>query len=190
MADQDSAPETEPGGTATVDRDSERVWAELHPRVRAAVRRACPYWLDHQADDLVQTVMVQLMGTPSQSSGECAFSYRYLEKAAYGAIVDEIRRQHRRPDSQASPGPIERTASANEASPERHAESEQIARGIQDCLIRLVRPRRLAVTLYLQGCGIVETARRIGWNSKRAENLIYRGLVDLRQCLERKGLKP
>ena len=29
-----------------------------------------------------------------------------------------------------------------------------------------------------------------GWTTKRAENLVYRGLADLRQCLERKGLNP
>jgi predicted nucleic acid-binding protein len=64
----------------------------------------------------------------------------------------------------------------------------QLARAIEECLKTLIRPRRLAVTLYLQGHRIKETARLLGWNEKRTENLIYRGREDLRECLQKKGL--
>jgi RNA polymerase sigma-70 factor, ECF subfamily len=46
------------------------------------------------------------------------------------------------------------------------------------------------VTLYLQGHTVPETARILGWDAKRAENLVYRGLADLRQCLMGKGHRP
>jgi hypothetical protein len=29
----------------------------------------------------------------------------------------------------------------------------------------------------------------MGWDAKRAENLIFRGLADLRSCLDRKGVR-
>ena len=45
-----------------------------------------------------------------------------------------------------------------------------------------------AVTLHLQGHRGAETARLLGWSAKRAENLIYRGLADLRACLEARGM--
>jgi RNA polymerase sigma-70 factor (ECF subfamily) len=46
------------------------------------------------------------------------------------------------------------------------------------------------VTLYLQGHTVPETARVLDWPAKRADNLVYRGLADLRQCLLAKGLRP
>ena len=61
---------------------------------------------------------------------------------------------------------------------------------IQDCLSRMQRDRRLAVTLYLQGHTVPETARVLQWPTKRADNLVYRGLANLRQCLLAKGMRP
>ena len=52
------------------------------------------------------------------------------------------------------------------------------------------KDRRLAVTLYLQGHTVPEAARILGWAAKRTENLVYRGLADLRQCLLGKGHTP
>ena len=79
---------------------------------------------------------------------------------------------------------------ATRAGPDREAASSEIARGIQDCLTRLGRPRRLAVTLYLEGCAVPEAARTLHWSVKKTENLVYRGLADLRGCLAEKGLEP
>jgi RNA polymerase sigma-70 factor (ECF subfamily) len=113
----------------------------------------------------------------------------YLAKAAHGATVDEIRRRCRRKET-ASREDEMMEAQSEAANPERESSSREIGRGIQDCMNRLVRPRRLALMLYLQGCTVPETARRLGWDVKRADNLVYRGLRDLRQCLAEKGMKP
>jgi RNA polymerase sigma-70 factor (ECF subfamily) len=74
--------------------------------------------------------------------------------------------------------------------PERTAVSLEIGRGIQACLAHMKRERRLAVTLHLQGHTVTEAARILEWPFKRTENLIYRGLADLRACLRCKGLQP
>ena len=50
------------------------------------------------------------------------------------------------------------------------------------------RERRLAVTLYLQGHSVPAAARLLEWTAKRTENLVYRGLADLRECLTAKGM--
>ena len=57
-------------------------------------------------------------------------------------------------------------------------------------LQELSEDRRRAVTLYLQGHSIPEAARILEWDVKRTENLVYRGLADLRTCLLRKGHRP
>jgi DNA-directed RNA polymerase specialized sigma24 family protein len=50
--------------------------------------------------------------------------------------------------------------------------------------------RRTAVTLHLLGCPVPEVARRLGCGEKSADNRVYRGMNDLRQCLAAKGLAP
>jgi RNA polymerase sigma-70 factor (ECF subfamily) len=42
--------------------------------------------------------------------------------------------------------------------------------------------------MYLHGHSVAEVAALLGWRFKKAENLVYRGLADLRRCLATKGL--
>lgn len=74
--------------------------------------------------------------------------------------------------------------------PESRSSGREMGRAIRRCLAELIRPRRLAVSLHLQGHRIKEVGELMGWSAKRAENLIYRGLADLRACLEGKGFGP
>jgi RNA polymerase sigma-70 factor (ECF subfamily) len=107
---------------------------------------------------------------------------------AYCATIDEIRRQRRRREV-----PVEDVAEAACSAapdPARVAGAREIGRGIRDCLSRLLPARRRAVTLYLQGHSAPETGRILDWSLKRAENMIFRGMADMRRCLDGKGLKP
>lgn len=162
---------------------------QLRPRVMAAVRRACPGWAPADVDDLVQNMMAALVRRMESSEGNRTFSSIYLEKMAYGVLVDELRRRERRREVSLEDAALERVAGAA-ASPARAFEGSEIARGIRECVSALVPPRRRAVALYLLGCGVPEVARRSGWAVKRAENLVYRGLADVRSCLETKGIAP
>jgi RNA polymerase sigma-70 factor, ECF subfamily len=115
----------------------------------------------------------------------------YLYRVAHSALVDEIRRVRRRREEDLPDDKVETYADASEPpDPERLAASREIGRGIQNCLSRLNRDRRLAVTLYLQGHTVPEAARILDWSAKRTENLVYRGLADLRECLMAKGMRP
>ena len=102
--------------------------------------------------------------------------------------MDEIRRVRRRRESDLDDEGVEPVAIA-QPDPERIAASREIGRGILDCLSRMSRERRLAVTLYLQGHSVPEASRVLDWTAKRTENLVYRGLTDLRECLMSKGLR-
>jgi RNA polymerase sigma-70 factor (ECF subfamily) len=180
--------ETRSAARGGADRDRDELQA-LCRKVFAAVRRACPPWLDSHADDIVQNVLIQLLGK-MRGETNVAFNSIYLTKAAYGATVDEIRRVTRRRESAMTDEHVIERIATDEESPERRVEAEQIGLGIQDCLGRLAWPRRAAVTLWLQGCTVPEIADRRQWPFKRAHNLVYRGLANLRTCLETKGLTP
>ncbi len=104
-------------------------------------------------------------------------------------MIDEIRRRRRRlevpvadhdPDSMVHHG----------HNPEQEAVAAQIGERLHRCLAGLERSRRIAVTLHLQGHGVSEAARLVGWDYKRMENLVYRGLAEVRKCLTAAGLKP
>jgi RNA polymerase sigma-70 factor (ECF subfamily) len=162
--------------------------AELRAALRAAVGRVCPPWLADRADDLVQSATIRVLEIRRRREGEADFSPFYLRKVAYCALVDEIRKLRRRREV-----PIEEDAEDHPAAdlpdPERSALGREIGRAIRGCLAGMIRPRRMAVALYLQGHGSNEVGRLLGWAPKKAENLIYRGLADLRGCLAAKGIE-
>jgi RNA polymerase sigma-70 factor (ECF subfamily) len=156
--------------------------------LRAAAARVVPSWLADQRDDIVQAAMLRLIPKLSEGDPEGRSSPAYLWRVAYSITVDEIRRRRCRPEEQ----PSERTPEAGDRqpTPERALAGREIGLAIRGCLEKVLADRRRAVTLYLQGHGPSEIARLMGWNIKRAENLVARGLDDLRTCLKRKGVTP
>jgi RNA polymerase sigma-70 factor (ECF subfamily) len=165
--------------------DFERLRAHLS----RAVARVCPRLLADRRDDLVQDCVLRVMDLVRRSEGEKRLASSYLYKVAHSALIDEIRRIRRRREEPLDEGERVPTPSVH-ANPEAITAGREIGRGILDCLGRLNEDRRLGVTLYLQGHSVPEAARLLDWPAKRVENLVYRGLADLRQCLEGKGLRP
>lgn len=153
--------------------------ADLRARLLAAVRRVCPPRLRDQEDDLVQTALVKLMRSAATVEHEPAF----LRRVAYSIVVDEVRRLKRRSEVAFSPSLPDRIANSGELSPEVRARGEQVGQALLRCLEALAPDRRRAVALYLQDHGVPEIAERLGWDRKRAANLVYRGLEDLRGAL-------
>ena len=170
-------------------------WTSLAAAMARAVRRQCPAWLANHAEDIAQVALTKVMAIERDREGQQPFTSFYLHRVAHSALVDEIRRRRRRPevslegetDSGERSVIVEPLAVGN---PETHAASRELGVAIRDCLAAAIKDRRLAVSLYLQGHTVPEAARVLGWNAKRVENLVYRGLADLRQCLLAKGYKP
>ena len=136
-----------------------------------AVRRRCFGLLASQREDLVQSAMLRLLErNRSEDLGGRGASYFW--KVAQSVVVDELRRLDR--ERRLTEGVRE----------ERQTWADPVI-GIQlrRCLERLEERRRMAVTLHLSGLRIPEVARTANWTVKTAENLIYRGLEDLRGLL-------
>lgn len=167
---------------------NDQTMRELRARLAAGVRRICPGWLLPSADDIVQLAVMRVLRAAKAREGMQDLSALYLEKAAYCALIDEIRRHRRRREEQAGNEQLLRVASATHADPEASAEAGEITRALVHCLGGLAEARRQAVTLHLLGHTITETGVLLGWSAKRAENLVCRGLADLRLCLTAKGM--
>lgn len=168
--------------------DYEHLRAEL---VRA-VSRICPTWLTSQADDLVQAALIRVLRRKSEENAQISTSY--LRKTAYSALIDEIRRCRRLKEVslEAEDGGIhpEAETGSSRPDPEEVSAGHETGRAIRECLVQMVRPRRLAVALHLQGHSVPEIGNLMSWAPKKADNLVYRGLADLRECLGLKGVRP
>lgn len=187
------AAEPESAEPATASEDGQD-YAALRASLERTVGATCPAWLAADRDDLVQTTLMRLMRLDRAAGGGRSFTPYYLRRTAHSVLVDEIRRRRRRhevPLEAEDAAPIAaRTVDAKVADPERVSAGREVIAAVRACLGRLLEPRRLAVTLYLLQHTVPQTAALLGWEPKRAENLVYRGLADLRGCLRKRGLAP
>lgn len=184
MTEPRSAPDRLPGTALTL---AGRDWyALLDQQLRRAVNNVCPSWLRSQADDIVQAALIRVMEIDKKGEGVGVSTASYVRKVAYTVTVDEIRRLRRRRESSLDNAsePMDR------GNPERDLARREMGQSIQDCLVGLVMTRRRAVGLYLMGHSVPEASRILGWGRKKVENLVFRGLADLRSCLTGKRVLP
>ncbi len=174
--------------TAVAAPDEECV--RVRQRLSSAVARICPSWLAGHAEDIVQTALMRVLPILAQRASVDPLPSSYLWKAAYSATIDEIRRRRHEFGLALDAGTAEDIPDRREADPERKRWGREIGSAIRQCLARMVRQRRLAVTLHLLGHSLAEASHLLGWDVKRVDNLVYRGLADLRGCLSSKGLVP
>ncbi len=162
----------------------------LRDRLVVAVRSVCPCWLGDQQQDIVQVAMIAVLRQQEKIERNREFPSSYLRKAAYTAMIDEIRRRRSRGEVPLEAAEEESSFVEGRANPEDQTMAGEISVEIRACLDRLAPPRRAAVTLHLLAYKVPRIAERMGWKRKQAENLVYRGIQDLRECLRRKGLQP
>jgi RNA polymerase sigma-70 factor (ECF subfamily) len=160
--------------------------ADLRERLAREVRRYCPARLRGSADDIVQVAWVRLDEARRRDERISGPGASFLAKVAYCATVDEIRRDRRR--REVSVETLE--SMALERAPDDTLRAREIGRGIRDCMVTLVPSRGMAVTLFLIGHTSPEIGRILGWSLRKTENLVFRGMADLRRCLASKGITP
>jgi len=162
--------------------------AALRAELVRAIVRQCPPWLADRADDMAQNAVMRVLEILRRGEGSPALPSSYLQKVAYSAVIDELRRVRRHTEVPLEDGEEAMAPPTEAPDPERISAGKELGRAIRHCLGRMVRPRGLAVTLHLQGHNVKELAQLLGFNVKRADNLVYRGLSDLRDCLRAKGI--
>ncbi len=168
--------------------ESNEVFKEFHHVLTKAVASICPSWLQDSRDDVVQTALIKVLEI-QRRDGERQYTKGYLWKVAYSSLIDEIRRLEGRREAPLEADLVELQPDVS-PNPEREFVSKRLGEGIRDCLACLIESRRLAVTLHLQGHTVPEAAKLLGWTAKKTENLVYRGIVDLKACLRERGLEP
>ncbi len=159
-------------------------WGELKTRFERILSRVCPSWPSADRDDLVQGALIRIIAKV-RNEGNPDLRSSYLWKVAHSVFVDEIRRRKRRQEVSLEVSEVGREMGRTE-NPEVQSESREIARAVRRCLGSLISSRKRAVTLHLLGHSVPDAARRLDWSPKKTENLTYRGLSDLRKCLQKR----
>lgn len=157
----------------------------LQQRLVQAVRRVCPAWLAGDAEDLVQDALEKLLRMEQASKAPTEINATYLNRLAYSTVIDEIRKRQRRPEmGTEAGGEGDRVADETAAT----GVGADTGEAIEACLAQQVAERRRAVTLHLLGHTVGEIATLMQCKAKRAENWVYRGITQLRLCLQEKGM--
>ena len=172
--------------STVVDLSNELDIARIRRMFQTAVRQACPPAMANDVEDLVQDAMVKLLTMQERGREPGTMTMSYVRKTTYSLIVDAIRYRSRRPEQGTDAG--EHAESV--VDPVSSVADPATGAAIEDCLSRQVDDRRRAVTLSLLGHSIKEVGELLGLKAKNAENLIYRGLAQLRACLSEKGYAP
>jgi len=156
----------------------------------AAVQKVCPAWLANQKEDLVQAAFLRVFRIWKDTEESGPPSTSYVWKVAYSATVDEIRRARVRREESLDETDVTRTADTKSPSVEQTTAAADVRGEIVAGLRTLRTERRQAVQLYLSGFSLKDSARTLGWNSKKADNRRYHGLADLRSYLKKRGIEP
>jgi RNA polymerase sigma-70 factor, ECF subfamily len=152
-----------------------------------AVRRSCPAWLAADAEDIAQAATLKVLAELERREGGEPLPSSYLWRTAHSELVDEIRRRRRRPEDVAEEDQLRQLGDSQRVGPHRRLEGRELGAAIRACLRGLIEVRRRATVLHLLGYTVPEIAHLLGWPRKRADNLAYRGMADLRACLTEKG---
>ena len=153
--------------------------------MKALLARRFPRIPPGSADDILQNALVRVLKAVRREGNRDITPY-YLMRALRWTVIDEVRSWVRRPESPIEKAPPPLT---NDPPLEDLVEGRETREALRGCLGGLIPPRRRAVVLYLLGHTVAEIARLTGWGGRRAENLVYRGLDDLRRCLRERGVR-
>ena len=141
--------------------------------LRSSIVRLCPKDLGLQFSDIEQEARLKLWRA-LQSEREIRDLASYLYRIAATTTIDAVRRVKARREEQfpaledEGGGEVNRIEADPESSPERIAGRRELARKLDDALMRVAEDRRRAVALYLEGMTSHETATLMGWSEPRA----------------------
>jgi RNA polymerase sigma-70 factor (ECF subfamily) len=178
--------------TLAGDRDAYRVLVERHSRMvyRMAYRMTGDA---HEAEEVVQEAFVRGYQKLSQFAGQANFG-TWVYRIAANYAVDRMRQRKvevsrmkaaSRPDEEALELDPVSNVRDQAPSPERLAESGQLAERMRAALETLSPAERTAFVMrHWDGCGIEEIAAVLKSNSNATKNTVFRAVQKLRRALE------
>ena len=177
--------------TLAGDRDAFRVLVERHSRnvFRLAYRMTGN---QHDAEEVVQEAFLRAYQKLEQFAARANFG-TWVYRIAANYAIDRMRQRksedaQREPVGRAGEDGIERDPASLVAdaapSPERLAQSEQLANHMRRALNELTPAERTAFVMrHWEGCGIAEIAEVLNSSASAAKNTVFRAVQKLRNML-------
>jgi len=143
---------------------------------------------DADLDDVVQDVRIRLWRSCTTSEQIERLGTSYVYRAATTAALDLLRRRRARGAdvTDSVDDHSDRIAASSGAADE--ADARELEGHVVAALEALPLARRTVVRMYLSGYDREEIADLLGWTEAKTRNLLYRGLDDLRERLNKVGI--
>lgn len=150
---------------------------------------------DAEIDELLQDVRIRIWRALERDETIADVPASYVYRTAMSAAVDMIRRRRARREHSLDPAQsVSATAavavSGRPARPDEAVERRETLTMLRRAVDGLSDSRRPVVRMHLAGYHRREIAELLGWTEAKTRNLLYRGLADLREALERLGYAP
>ncbi len=148
---------------------------------------------EHDLDELLQDVRIRLWKALETGEKISTITASYAYRTARSAAVDLIRRRRgwrEAPLGAGEAGDLAAEAGAIDPPQLAAVTRSEVTDRLDAALGELVRPRAVAVRMYLAGYPREEIAALMDWSEAKTRNLLYRGLADLRARLEAEGIRP
>lgn len=142
-------------------------------------------------DELVQEVRIRLWR--SRATGEliALLGASYLYRTAVTAALIVIRRRRMKTSGRdESLDEVHPAFLSGGVTPDGELASRELAGEVERALETLAPARAPVVRLHLSGYSREEIAELYGWTEGKTRNLLYRGLADLREVLNQRGIGP
>ncbi len=179
--------------TLAGERDAYRVLVERHSRnvYRLAYRMTGN---THDAEEIVQEAFLRAYQKLHQFAGQANFG-TWVYRIASNYAIDRIRQRTSEDAKRQQPshGPAEDgltvdpilTVPDAAPSPERLAQSNELALRMKQALDRLTPAERTAIVMrHWEGCAIEEIAEVLKSNTNATKNTVFRAVSKLRKSLE------
>ena len=166
---------------ASVSSVLEEVLLRYSTLVRNAARRH--NLSESDVDEVLQDVRIRLWRALSSREKIAVAPASYVYRAAVSAALDLIRRRRARPEEWIDP--VRESLLAGAGRPDQAVEAAELADRVAKALSLLCESRRLVVRMHLVGYHRREIAEILGWTEAKTRNLLYRGLSDLRERLQK-----
>jgi RNA polymerase sigma factor (sigma-70 family) len=166
------------------DRIVEEIVRKYGRLIRHAIRRAGGSEVAALADDIEQTVVINLWHQVEREQA-IAHPASYIFKAGIRETVRAVQRERSRQEAAAAAA----VAASRPADPEQLAAARQRREALASALETLAPDRARAVRAHLGGWSVQEIMDLTGWSYQKTRNLVARGMTDLRAALVARGVR-
>ena len=144
---------------------------------------------EDDVDELLQDVRLRLWRARADTEQIRTVTSSYVYRTAVSAALDLLRRRRARRTERLDDEPTaaDAVASATTDPAALLAESE-LATQVAAVVDTITPSRRPVVRMHLAGYSRDDIAAMLGWTEAKTRNLLYRGLADLREGLQARGI--